>query len=476
MRNGQALEVLQASITDTPGFAAIQGTLTPGESQALLRVTQGEMQVDFGPFDLLVHPDLAAAEEEEHALAEEEDPEAIAFSVEQQWTARTRSTQVERRDLAERVAVAGEFETPPQARAEVASSFAGRLLPPSGGALPQLGDSVEAGQVLAEVEVPLSVGDLAALRDNSFSWHEHEHELLLRDFDLQAQRLKAEQDGELARTEIDYATSRLERMQGLHARGLATDMELENARQSLTEAELHRVSAQQLLDTLAQIGGQLDALRAEHAEDTIALEAQRFALIAPISGVIEAAPHGAGATLSESETVFRIVDGEALWLRLHVPERHVPQLAAANDALLTLAATPDQVWSLAQDLQGMQLHLAQELDLQTRTLAAYYAVQVGASGARAGMFADALLAVQARPDVVAIPRAAVVQQDGLNVAFVQIDGEHFEKRVLDLGVEDGAWVEVRRGLEEGERVVFDGAYLIRLAASAPDSFGHGHVH
>ena len=450
--------------------------LSAGESQATLRVTRGQSEVVFGPFDLLVHPDLAAAEEEEHALAEAENPEAIAFSVEQQWTARTRTTLVEARDLARRVAVAGEFETPPFARAELASSFAGRLVAASDAGLPQLGDVVEAGQVLAHVEVPLSVGDLAALRDNSFSWHEHEHELLLRDFDLQAQRLKAEQDRELAQTEIEYAQLRLERVQGLHARELATEVELEAARQQLTEAQLHRIAAIQLLETLAQIGQQLDALRAEHAEDNIAWDAQRVPLVAPITGVIEAAPHGIGSTLAEGESVFRIVDGEALWLRLHVPERHVPHLDQSIDAQLTLAAAPDEVWSLQQDLQGERLHLAQELDLQSRTLAAYYSVRAGESSARAGMFADALLAVEAVPGALAIPRSAVVQQDGLSVAFVLLDGEHFEKRGLDLGVEDGDWVEVRRGLDTGERIVFDGAYLIRLAASAPDSFGHGHVH
>ena len=62
------------------------------------------------------------------------------------------------------------------------------------------------------------------------------------------------------------------------------------------------------------------------------------------------------------------------------------------------------------------------------------------------------------------------------MAFVQLDGEHFEKRVLELGVRDGDWVEVLQGLRLGDRVVTRGAYLVRLAGSAPDSFGHGHVH
>ena len=92
------------------------------------------------------------------------------------------------------------------------------------------------------------------------------------------------------------------------------------------------------------------------------------------------------------------------------------------------------------------------------------------------MFADVLLATDAVEQAIAVPADAVIQQDGLPVAFVQSGGETFEKRVLELGVRDGNWVEVRRGLDVGDRVVTHGAYLVRLASSAPDSFGHGHLH
>jgi membrane fusion protein, heavy metal efflux system len=55
-------------------------------------------------------------------------------------------------------------------------------------------------------------------------------------------------------------------------------------------------------------------------------------------------------------------------------------------------------------------------------------------------------------------------------------GEAFERRVLQLGVRDGDWVEVRSGIADGERVVSKGAYQVRLAATAPAAMGEGHVH
>lgn len=65
---------------------------------------------------------------------------------------------------------------------------------------------------------------------------------------------------------------------------------------------------------------------------------------------------------------------------------------------------------------------------------------------------------------------------GLPTALVMLEGELFQKRELELGVRDGTWVEVLRGIERGERVATRGAYMVKLAALSPASFGAGHAH
>jgi cobalt-zinc-cadmium efflux system membrane fusion protein len=77
---------------------------------------------------------------------------------------------------------------------------------------------------------------------------------------------------------------------------------------------------------------------------------------------------------------------------------------------------------------------------------------------------------------VAIPTEAVVMDQGLPTAYVMLEGELFQRRDLELGARDGDWVEVVRGVERGERVATRGAYLIKLAALSPASFGAGHAH
>ena len=95
---------------------------------------------------------------------------------------------------------------------------------------------------------------------------------------------------------------------------------------------------------------------------------------------------------------------------------------------------------------------------------------------RAGMFADVFLTTASAVEAPALPRSAVVTDRGQAVAFVLLDGETFERRVLELGIRDGEWIEVRSGVAAGERVVSSGATLVKLASANPDAFGAGHAH
>jgi membrane fusion protein, heavy metal efflux system len=78
--------------------------------------------------------------------------------------------------------------------------------------------------------------------------------------------------------------------------------------------------------------------------------------------------------------------------------------------------------------------------------------------------------------VLAIPQTAIVDDAGRKVAYVQLEGEAFERRLVTLGMQSGGWVEVTSGLARGERVVTRGAYEIKLAAASGAVPGHGHAH
>jgi multidrug efflux pump subunit AcrA (membrane-fusion protein) len=94
-----------------------------------------------------------------------------------------------------------------------------------------------------------------------------------------------------------------------------------------------------------------------------------------------------------------------------------------------------------------------------------------------GMLVEARLLLAGTTQGVAVPARALRKEDGLDVAYVQVGGETFERRVLALGPSDGEWTLVESGIRPGERVVTEGAYQVRLASlNASEIADHGHTH
>jgi membrane fusion protein, heavy metal efflux system len=73
-----------------------------------------------------------------------------------------------------------------------------------------------------------------------------------------------------------------------------------------------------------------------------------------------------------------------------------------------------------------------------------------------------------------VPREAVTEINTRPYVFVQTDGEHFERRAVSVGREDGPWVEITSGVKKGERVVSKGGYDIHLAALMGTVESHRH--
>jgi membrane fusion protein, heavy metal efflux system len=75
-----------------------------------------------------------------------------------------------------------------------------------------------------------------------------------------------------------------------------------------------------------------------------------------------------------------------------------------------------------------------------------------------------------------VPNAAVLMEAGRPYVFVQLGGERFARRFIELASRDGDLVGVKSGVAPGERVVTRGAYDVQLASAATGLPAEGHVH
>ena len=117
------------------------------------------------------------------------------------------------------------------------------------------------------------------------------------------------------------------------------------------------------------------------------------------------------------------------------------------------------------------------LDPDTRTLPVTLAVENADRSLKVGMFAEGLAFVGGEVEGLTLPNDAIQHEDGQPVAYVQTEGESFERRLLVLGATDGNYTLVEQGVEAGEYVVTQGAYQVYLASLSTGEIGdHGHPH
>ena len=93
-----------------------------------------------------------------------------------------------------------------------------------------------------------------------------------------------------------------------------------------------------------------------------------------------------------------------------------------------------------------------------------------------GSFVELFLLTNPIEKELVISKSALMQDYSLNYVYVQTGGESFEKREVKLGVDDGVNVQILSGITEGEWVVTEGAYQIKMASMSSTIPAHGHEH
>lgn len=198
-------------------------------------------------------------------------------------------------------------------------------------------------------------------------------------------------------------------------------------------------------------------------------------LKSPVAGTVVAVGAGAGAAVTDGQTLIHVADLGKLWLEARVPENELGRVTQPAGAFFRLDGE-DTARVLEVGKNARLVAFGGLVDKDSRTVPAIFEMDNPAGRLRAGMNLRVGLFTGRTEQTLAVPASAIVDDSGQPVVFVQTEGESFERRVVTLGTRDGDWVAVRSGLAAGERVVTLGAYQVRLAATAPAALGHGHAH
>jgi RND family efflux transporter MFP subunit len=355
----------------------------------------------------------------------------IRFLQEQQWLVNFATEPVARGVVRASFPAFGTVRPRPEAEAVISAPVSGRMFP-AGDAFPRLGEAVAAGRVLAILLPRVSDADRASL-------------------ELAAAR---------ARVGLEQTAADLQRLESLLAEGAVPERRVSEARLAERTARAEIAAAR---TRLAQHG---DTTRA--GPGTIEIKA-------PLAGVVTASVGAVGSFVEAGADLFRVVDPERAWLVIRVFEADAWRLAGVAGATFRIPGLPE-VFEATEGTGAQVIGAGVTVDPGTRTIPLIIEFPNHETRIPVGTRVIASVLTGQAEDSLVLPAEAVQEDGGLDVAYVQVTGESFDRRVLRLGVRDGARIQVLDGLVEGERVVARGAWYVRLASAAGSIPAHGHAH
>ena len=428
---GGSAITLQGSEPSRPGAFRVEGAAPPaGRYQWALIVDAPDLQDrhELGAITVFANQAAAVADAEQHAV---EDPAAISYLKEPQWTNGFATSPVQEAEVRASIRVPATIHPLPGGEAIVAAPAAGRF---TANTLLSIGDRVRAGQILGQLEPRLAAG---------------------------ADRATLEAEVSEARVAVEAAQAEQARAEKLLAERAVPARRVEDARRATTVAEARLRAAEARLaqrdETLRSGGG--------------AAAGNAFALRAPIAGRLAEVMATLGASYDEGAPLFRIVRTDRVELEVQVPAADAA--VARQTTALALEVPGIQV---PFNLQPQHVHDSGVIDPATRALAVQMEIQNPGEQLLVGQVGTAALYTRQIQRMTVVPTEAVLMEAGRPYVFVQLGGEQFARRFIEIASRDGNRVGVRTGVKPGERVVTRGAYDVQLAAAAGGLPAEGHVH
>ena len=428
---GGTATTLRGSEPLRPGAFRVEGTLPqPGRYRWALIVDAPGLsdRHDLGVATVFADEQTAVADAQKRPP---DDPAAIAYLKEQQWTNAFATTIVREAELRRSLRVPAVIQPITGGEAIVAAPAAGRF---TADTLISIGANVRVNQPLGRLEPRLAAGSDRAT--------------------LVAELAEAQ-----AATEAAWAEQT--RAERLLADRAVPARRVEEAHRAVTVAEARLKAAEARLaqrdETLRTGGG--------------AAAGNAFILRAPITGRVSEVSATLGASYDEGAPLFRIVKTDEVELQALVPAADVESTRHVERVALELPGVAEPV-----PLRLHHMHDSGVIDRETRALTVQFEVDNPGGRLLLGQTGTAVLSTGQTIRVPTVPKDAVLMEAGRPYVFVQTGGEQFARRFVEVAARDADLVGIQSGVKPGERVVTRGSYDVQLASAAKGLPAEGHVH
>ncbi len=162
--------------------------------------------------------------------------------------------------------------------------------------------------------------------------------------------------------------------------------------------------------------------------------------------------------------MFVIADTSSVWVEADIYEHQLPWIRRGLSAQIELQALPGKKWPARVN------YIYPELDPQSRTLKVRLLVSTPDGLLKPNMFAQVKIITDPVKDTLIIPREALIVTGERQSVIRNLGNGRFQPVDVRTGLNSGGQVEILSGLQEGDKIVTSGQFLIDSEANLQASF------
>jgi Cu(I)/Ag(I) efflux system membrane fusion protein len=179
-----------------------------------------------------------------------------------------------------------------------------------------------------------------------------------------------------------------------------------------------------------------------------------FTWTAPRDGVVLERSVVPGMRVIPGEVLFRIADHTAVWALIDVAERDLGAVAAGQSVTVRARSYPDKTFT------GKVALVYPHLNASTRTVRVRIDLPNHDLLLLPDMYVEAEIETGGTEPVLAVPEDAILDSGDRRIVIIDKGEGRFEPRPVEIGRRGAGYVEIKKGVAEGDVVVTSANFLI----------------
>lgn len=185
-------------------------------------------------------------------------------------------------------------------------------------------------------------------------------------------------------------------------------------------------------------------------------------MFSPSSGTVVEKTIFEGSAVEPGTLLYRVADLSTVWIEAEVYEADLARVRNGQTAVVTSSYLP------GLHVEGEITYIYPYLDAPTRTGRVRIVAHNDDGELMPDMYVNARIQIDQAP-VLAVPQSAIIYAGERRVAFRDLGDGRLQPTLVETGISDEGWIQLRSGLNEGDLIVTDANFLIAAESNLSEA-------